>query len=127
MNERPPRKGTPLGRWGEQKALEYLQAQGYQLLAQNWRRREGELDLVALDGTTLVFFEVKTRRSDTLGAPEESVDARKQAQIVRVAQRFIDEHPALRFGECRFDVLVIDLRHEPPQVRHLVNAFLPSD
>ena len=100
--------------------------QGYRLLAQNWRRREGELDLVALDGTTLVFLEVKTRRTDTLGEPEESITPRKQAQLARIAQRFIDEHPALRFEECRFDVLVIDLRQDPPQVRHWVNAFVPE-
>jgi Holliday junction resolvase-like predicted endonuclease len=53
-------KRSAIGRWGEQAAAEWLEQRGYHLLARNWRRREGEIDLVALEGTTLVFIEVKT-------------------------------------------------------------------
>ncbi len=119
--------GTKLGRWGEEHAVRYLEQEGYQVIARNWRRREGELDLVALHGSTLVFVEVKTRRTTTFGPAEESVDARKQAQLARIAQRYLDEHPQLHFAECRFDVLVVDLANHPPQIRHYLNAFYPPD
>ncbi len=120
-------KRSVLGRWGEQAAAEWLQQQGYCLLARNWRRREGELDLVAMQGATLVFVEVKTRRSDTLGSPEESVDERKQRQLTRLAQRFLDENPTLPYEECRFDVVVVDLRAHRPQIRHYPDAFSPVE
>ncbi len=118
-------KGTQLGRWGEEEATCYLQQKGYQVLERNWRRREGELDLVALDGTTLVFVEVKTRRRHTYGFAEESIDERKQQQLTRLAQRYLDEHPTLTYTECRFDVVVVDRSTSPTQIRHYQNAFYP--
>ncbi|MDW8107750.1 MAG: YraN family protein [Armatimonadota bacterium] len=116
-----------LGHRGEAIAAQYLQAQGYRVLACNWRRREGELDIVAIEGETLAFVEVKTRRTLTYGAAEESIDARKQAQLARLAQRFIAEHPNLRFRECRFDVVVVDMTVLPMQVRLYRNAFYPPE
>ncbi|MDW8052302.1 MAG: YraN family protein [Armatimonadota bacterium] len=116
-----------LGRRGEAIAAQYLQAQGYQVIACNWRKREGELDIVALEGETLVFVEVKTRRTLTYGAAEESIDARKQARLARLAQRFVDEHPELRFRESRFDVVVVDMTELPVQVRLYRNAFYPPE
>lgn len=116
-----------LARCGEEQAAHYLQAQGYTILARNWRRREGELDIVAQDKATLAFVEVKTRRTLTYGVAEESVDLRKQAQLARLAQRFLDENPNLAFCECRFDVVVVDMTVLPPQIRHYRNAFDAPD
>lgn len=116
---------TRLGQRGEEQAAQYLQAQGYRLLARNWRKREGELDIVAMDGDTLAFVEVKTRRTVRYGVAEESVDTRKQARLAQLAQRFIDEHPQLAFRECRFDVVVIDMTVLPPEIRLYRNAFYP--
>lgn len=116
-------KRTQLARVGEEQAAQHLQAQGYTLLTRNWRKREGELDIIAMDGDALVFVEVKTRRTLAYGAAEESIDARKQAQLTRLAQRFIEEHPNLRFRECRFDVTVVDMTVLPVQVRLYKNAF----
>ncbi len=118
-------KQSALGRWGEQAAAEWLAQQGFQVLTRNWRCREGEIDLVAMQGSVLVFVEVKTRRADTFGAPEESVDERKQRQLTRLAQRYLDENPSLAFNECRFDVVVVDLTGRRAQFRHYPNAFLP--
>lgn len=112
-----------LARRGEEQAAQYLQAQGYTILARNWRRREGEIDVVALEGETLAFVEVKTRRTRTFGAPEESIDARKQTQLARLAQRYLDENPQLAFQACRFDVVIIDSTTRPAQVRLYRNAF----
>lgn len=116
-----------LARCGEEQAAHYLQAQGYTILARNWRKREGELDIVAQDTEVLAFIEVKTRRTLTYGIAEESVDPRKQAQIARLAQRFLDETPHLAFRECRFDVVIVDMTVLPPQIRHYRNAFDPPD
>ncbi len=116
-----------LARRGEEEAAQYLQAQGYAILARNWRKREGELDIVALEGDALAFVEVKTRRTLAYGAGEESIDSRKQAQLARLAQRFIDENPNLSFRECRFDVVVVDMTVFPVQIRHYRNAFEPPE
>ncbi|MCX7993874.1 MAG: YraN family protein [Fimbriimonadales bacterium] len=114
-----------LARVGEEQATQFLHALGYQILARNWRKREGELDIVALDGDTLAFIEVKTRRSLAYGAGEESIDQRKQTQLTRLAQRFLDENPQLAFRECRFDVVVVDMTIMPAQIRHYRQAFDP--
>ncbi|MER3402974.1 MAG: YraN family protein [Armatimonadota bacterium] len=114
-----------LGRWGEECAMRHLQAQGYQVVARNWRTREGEIDLIVQKGLLLVFVEVKTRRSVRFGAGEESVDTRKQARLAQLAQHYLDAHPQLTFTACRFDVVVVDLTHSPPQIRHYENAFYP--
>lgn len=119
-------KRSAVGKWGEQAVATWLEQQGFRLLARNWRRREGEIDLIAMQGATLVFIEVKTRRSETFGAPEESVDTRKQSRLARLAQRYLDENPLLTFEECRFDVVVVDLTRYPARFRHYPNAFLPS-
>ncbi|BCW94648.1 MAG: YraN family protein [Fimbriimonadales bacterium] len=114
---------TGLGRAGESQAARFLQAQGYTILARNWRIREGELDIVAQEGDTLAFVEVKTRRSHACGAGEESVDARKQQRLGMLAERFLAARPDLVFRQCRFDVVVVDYTQRPAQIRLYRNAF----
>ena len=113
-----------LGADGERLAARYLQQRGYRILARGHRQRLGELDLIALDGSTLVFVEVKTWRRGDAGDPSEAVDARKQERLTRAAliylkRRRLLEHPA------RFDVVSIVWveRDAQPQIRHFVNAF----
>lgn len=120
-------KQSALGRWGEQVAVQWLEQQGFRLLARNWCRCEGEIDLIAMQGTTLVFIEVKTRRSEAFGTAEESVDERKRRQLARLAQHYLDENPSLSFDECRFDVVVVDLTGNRLRLRHYPNAFLPPE
>jgi putative endonuclease len=114
---------TGLGRAGEAQAARFLEAQGYVLLARNWRIREGELDIVAQEGDTLAFVEVKSLRTRNYGTGEERVDARKRQRLARVAERFLAAHPDLTFRQCRFDVVVIDYTHRPAQIRLYRNAF----
>jgi putative endonuclease len=116
-----------LGRAGEAQAARFLEAQGYVLLARNWRIREGELDIVAQEGDTLAFVEVKMRRTHTHGAGEESIDARKQQRLAQLAERFLAAHPELTFRQCRFDVVVIDYTQRPAQIRLYRNAFDPPN
>jgi putative endonuclease len=118
---------TGLGRAGEAQAARFLEAQGYVLLARNWRVREGELDIVAREGDTLAFVEVKSLRTRAYGAGEERIDARKQQRLAMLAERFLAAHPNLSFRQCRFDVVVVDYTHRPVQIRLYRHAFDPPN
>ena len=94
------------GRDGEALAEEYLTVRGYAILEKNYRNRFGEIDIIALDGKTLVFIEVKTRYTNSHGIPADSVDARKQGRLGRVALSYISDKKIVN-RPCRFDVLSI--------------------
>ncbi|WP_095096373.1 YraN family protein [Pseudomonas sp. Irchel 3A5] len=104
------------GREAETRALQHLQQQGLQLIAQNWLCKRGELDLVMLDGDTVVFVEVRYRRHSTWGGALESVDFRKQQKLVLAAQLFLQSDTRWADAACRFDVIAIegDPRGGPP-------------
>ena len=123
------RKPVPLGLRGERYAERYLKRQGYLILARGSRSRFGEIDLIAVDGRTVVFVEVKTRRGDWAGPPEESVDGRKQARITKAAWSYIRRHHLFDYP-MRFDVVAIewpDKARRPAEVRHLRAAFEAVD
>jgi len=107
---RDPRRS--LGRLGEDTAAAYLEAQGYTLLARNWRTRTGEIDIVAREGEWLVFVEVRSRRAardggaPALGYPVDSVTPRKQMQLVRLVQAYLAEMPWRGF--TRIDVIALE-------------------
>jgi putative endonuclease len=92
-----------VGANGEAAVARWYEARGYEVLDRNWRVREGELDLVVRGGGSVVFCEVKTRRSDRFGLPVEAVTARKQQRLRLLAARWLDTHPVAR-GALRFDV-----------------------
>ncbi len=98
-----------LGQRGEEVAADYLRQQGYTLLARNWRCPAGEVDIVAREGETLAFVEVRTRRAGgRLGTPEESVTPRKQARMVEVAQTYL-QAAGLDDAAWRIDVVAIEV------------------
>ena len=97
-----------LGRQGEDIAAAYLGKQGYLILARNWRCPAGELDIVAREGGALVFVEVRTRRGDRFGTPEESITPTKQAKLVEVAQTYLQEH-GLADENWRIDVVAVEM------------------
>jgi putative endonuclease len=116
-----------LGRFGEDLAARYLADAGLVIVARNWRCADGELDIVATDGSALVFCEVKTRSSVLFGSPAEAVTPAKAARIRRLALRWLMEN---REGSSdywpvlRFDVVsVLRLRDRPPVLDHLRDAF----
>ena len=111
-----------LGREGEGIAERYLKKQGFTLLERNYRCPLGELDLIALDRKVLVFVEVKTRTSDSSGSPLESVDRRKQRQIIKTALYFLSQK-RLHDRDARFDVVGISYVGGKPVVEHIRNAF----
>ena len=96
-----------LGALGEKMAAELLTRKGIRVIAQNWRCPLGEIDIIARDGAALVIVEVKTRRGRAAGAPEEGVDARKQAKLCQLAQCYIQS--AGWDGDVRLDVVAVEL------------------
>ena len=108
------------GRLGEDAACALFEENSLLILARNVRYPDGEIDIVALDGSVVVFVEVKWRRNDALGTPAESVTFRKQARVVRAARRWLAAHPS-RGRAVRFDVVAI--REQPPEVLWLRGAF----
>jgi putative endonuclease len=117
-----------VGRYGEQLAVELLEATGAVVLARNWRCRAGELDVVVREGDELVFVEVKTRSSLAFGTPAEAISPVKTARIRRLALTWIAEQRELggplAWSALRFDVVsVLRTRSGPPQVTRVRGAF----
>lgn len=92
------------------------------MLERNYRRRQGEIDIIAREGDTLVFVEVKTCRSASFGEPENWVDFRKQQRIGRAAACYLQQHN-LEETPCRFDVVAVTLKGPEAMVRHIRDAF----
>jgi putative endonuclease len=113
-----------LGARAEQIAADYLQGRGLTILERNFRRRLGEIDLVARDGGVLVIAEVRTRSSNAFGGAAASVDARKQRRIIRAATQLLQQQRAYAALPVRFDVLIVDgPLSAAPQVSWLRHAF----
>jgi putative endonuclease len=117
------RPSQALGSSGEEIACRYLERKRYEIIARGYRMLRGEIDIVARDGRTLVFVEVKARADESHGRPEEAVTPAKQRQIRRVAKGYLLEHPAPGV-DCRFDVVAILFRDDgEPRIEHFVDAF----
>ena len=108
-----------IGTTAENLAVHFLREQGLEIILQNYRRRFGELDIVALDGEVLVIVEVRTRSSDAFGGAAGSVDGWKQRKIVRTAQLLLLERKDLARRRARFDVIVVRGR----AIEWIRNAF----
>ncbi|MDD0973101.1 YraN family protein [Pseudomonas fontis] len=112
------------GKAAELQALQHLQGQGLTLLAQNWRCKRGELDLVMLDSDTVVFVEVRYRLHADFGGALGSIDARKQEKLVLAAQSFLQKEPHWAHHPCRFDVIALQGNgHAGHPLDWLKNAF----
>lgn len=111
----------------EAAARDHLSGHGLRELARNAGFRIGELDLVMLDGATVVFVEVRYRRDDRYGGGAASVDARKRRKLVLAAQAFLQRHTAYADHACRFDVIEADGDPAQPQLRWLRDAFRADD
>jgi putative endonuclease len=116
-----------VGRFGEQRAADHLAAAGLEILARNWRCREGEIDIVARDGPALVFVEVKTRSSLAFGSPAEAVGRAKSARIRQLALRWMLAQRELGvqtfWSSVRFDVVSVVRGRDGVEIAHLAGAF----
>lgn len=114
-----------VGAYGERVAVRLLTEAGMRVVDRNWRCREGEIDIVALDGDCLVFCEVKTRRGSAYGGPAEAVTRAKAARLRRLAGAWLTAHAEgsdgfRRFGDVRIDVIAVTRpRAGAAQVEHL--------
>jgi putative endonuclease len=117
-------KHNEIGQFGEQKAAEFLEQKGYKILDRNWRYKRAEIDIVAMDGVTLVFGEVKTRSSDLFERPESAVDEKKRRLLTRAAVAYMR-----KIGHewaIRFDILAVILRGPDFYIDHFEDAFFPQ-
>lgn len=111
---------TTSGARAEQLAAQYLQQQGLKLLHSNYSCRYGEIDLILLDGITHVFAEVRLRSQSAYGGAAASIDARKQAKIVRTAQHYLTT--LKRMPPCRFDAVLMQ-ETDMQKIEWLKSAF----
>lgn len=110
-----------IGRWGEETAAAYLREKGFEILGQNVRTPYGEIDLVAQQNEVTLFIEVKTRTSNKMGEPEESVNARKQAHMLAAAEHYAAEHS---IDHWQIDVIAVTGKPgQPASVRHFENVL----
>ena len=116
-----------LGRLGEDYACQWLRQRNWRILARNWRSRFGELDIIALDPeATLVFVEVKTRRTGRFGFPEQAVGPRKQTHLRRAAVQWLISHdrdPGARHRGTRFDVISLSVKSDPGSNIHSESPY----
>ena len=119
-----------LGRLGEDYACQWLRQRNWRILARNWRSRFGELDIIALDPeATLVFVEVKTRRTGRFGSPEQAVGPRKQTHLRRAAVQWLISHdrdPNARHRGTRFDVISLSVKSDPGRSMHSKGFHPPA-
>jgi putative endonuclease len=111
-----------LGEIGENLACQELERRGYSVVARRYRRRGGEIDIIALDGATLVFVEVKARAGRRYGLAAESVTAVKRRRLAAVALDYVVRHH-VHNCPCRFDVVAIQLTAEGAEIELFQNAF----
>ncbi len=117
------RAAFALGRRSEELAAAYLEAQGLSILHRNFRRRFGEIDLVARDRKDLVIVEVRARSSTAYGGAIASIDSRKRQRIVRTASLLLQRYRELSRMRVRFDVVLISYANGTPAVQWIRQAF----
>ena len=110
------------GAYGEELAFKKIKSLGYKKIIRNYRCRLGEVDLIARDGDTLVFLEIKTRKGKSIGYAKEAVDARKRRQISKAALTYMKSNDC--YGDrARFDVVAVSLGEGEPEIEVIKNAF----
>ena len=116
---------SQLGQVGEKHAARFLRRQRYRIVKRNYRCPTGEIDLIALDGATIVFVEVKTRSSREYADPQDAVTPAKQRRLTRSAKCFLAQTGSQE-RSCRFDVIAITLDDRKPlEIEHIQDAFPP--
>lgn len=113
-----------LGKKGESMALNYLREKGYIINHTNWRYDKDEIDIIAMDGETLVIVEVKTRSSKSFGNPEDAVDHKKEKFLIRATESYLEENQL--DIDSRFDIIAIIHNDNETSIAHIEDAFYPD-
>ena len=113
-----------LGSWGESVAATHLEANGYRIVARNWRSKIGELDIVAQKEEALAFVEVKTRRGRSHGTPEDAITPRKAQKLISTVQSYLSENECDEDLDFSIDVIAVELDKvgKVLRIEHRVNA-----
>ena len=116
-----------IGALGEKIAAKYLTGLGYRIREQNFRSREGEIDIIAEKDEFLVFIEVRTRTGNSYGTPEESVTAQKKERLIALAEAYIEDREDLP-SSWRIDVVAIELgpKRKVSRLEIIENAISPG-
>ena len=110
-----------IGKWGEDAVVDYLTERGYEILARNARTPYGEIDIVAKQADICIFVEVKTRTSNKMGLPEESVNLRKQAHMLACAEHYAAENA---IDHWQIDVISVEGKvGVEPKITHFENVI----
>jgi len=127
MPDRMVSRRSALGQRAEQLAADHLERLGYEIFVRNWRRPQGEIDLVVGKAGLCVFVEVRSRTGAERGHALETVDGRKRARVLRAARMFINEEQP-QAAAFRFDVVAVtfSLDEAPPELIHIEDAFQTS-
>ncbi len=112
-----------LGSRGEDLAVQYLKKKGFKVIERNYHCSAGEIDLIAREGKTLVFVEIKTRSSSDYGLPQDAVDRFKQKKMIEVARSYLAERHLTEDIPARFDVVAIHLTPTGPDIELIKDAF----
>ena len=116
-----PTTRTNLGKHAESLAAEYAETLGLKVLTRNYRRRNGEIDIIAVDGETIVFIEVRSHSSDAFGSPAESITKSKIRKLVAAAEEYIAENNCAE-SPCRFDCIEVLFKNGLFEcIRHIPN------
>ena len=115
-------KTQTTGRWGEEQAREFLEGRGLRLRESNYLTRMGEIDLIMVEGDTLVFVEVRTRNTELYGGGLASVTPSKQRKLCRTALSYLQRH-RMTEHPCRFDVVAINTDNSATTFEWIKNAF----
>ncbi len=111
-----------LGKLGEDLAYQRIKKLGYRNIVRNYRCQLGEIDLIAYEGDTLVFLEIKTRRGGTIDCAKEAVDARKRRQVSKAALFYLKSN-GLDDAKARFDVMAVSFQRGKAEIELIRNAF----
>lgn len=111
-----------IGKRGETLAISFLKKNGYRIIESNFRCRYGEIDIIAQDGKTVAFIEVKTKTSNRFGSPTQAIDSRKQRQVSKTALAYISQKRLTNYS-ARFDVVGINIKGSNSEIELIKNAF----
>ena len=113
------------GKEGELLVAQYLQKKGYTIISHNYRKRFGEIDLIARKDDTIAFIEVKWRHNPLIDSAE-LIGPTKQRKIISIAKQFLSQHTQLEFV-CRFDVALVEQNNNSITLQYIPNAFTTFD
>ena len=121
--ERTPLRNSSLGRFGEDRAAQWLEDHGFRVVERNWRCPRGEVDIIAWQSCTLVFIEVKTRSGISTGHPFEAITASKVARMRRLVPAWFDEHPEVSSRAIRIDAVAVHVDGDRVGVDHIAGVL----